>query len=71
VLLTTLGELAAGPGGPGGRATTAGATAPDHAAHGLAGPVMMIVGDCAALAGSLHWFGRAPEPLAPALERAS
>jgi uroporphyrin-III C-methyltransferase/precorrin-2 dehydrogenase/sirohydrochlorin ferrochelatase len=68
VLLTTLGELA---DDARGLATPAGATGPDHAAHRLAGPVMMIVGDCAALAGSLHWFGRAPETLALALERAS
>ncbi len=43
----------------------------DEPPHGLTGPVVMIVGECAALGASLHWFGRPPEALAVALERAS
>jgi uroporphyrin-III C-methyltransferase/precorrin-2 dehydrogenase/sirohydrochlorin ferrochelatase len=43
----------------------------DEPPHGLSGPVVMIVGEAAALCHSLHWFGRPPEALAAALERAS
>jgi uroporphyrin-III C-methyltransferase/precorrin-2 dehydrogenase/sirohydrochlorin ferrochelatase len=52
--------------------STLGELAVAGAAHGLQGPVVMFVGEAAALCHSLHWFGRAPEVLAAApLERAS
>jgi uroporphyrin-III C-methyltransferase/precorrin-2 dehydrogenase/sirohydrochlorin ferrochelatase len=56
VLTTTLDALARNAGG---------------APHGLSGPVVMIVGDAAAQCHALHWFGRAPQWLTPALEQAS
>jgi uroporphyrin-III C-methyltransferase/precorrin-2 dehydrogenase/sirohydrochlorin ferrochelatase len=48
----------------------------DGLAHDLHGPVVMIVGEAAALTADLHWFGAAPESLAAvatgaALEQAS
>jgi uroporphyrin-III C-methyltransferase / precorrin-2 dehydrogenase / sirohydrochlorin ferrochelatase len=53
--------------------TTLDALAGDAGAapHGLSGPVVMIVGEAAGQCHALHWFGRAPERLSPALERAS
>jgi hypothetical protein len=33
--------------------------------------VVMIVGEAAGQCRALHWFGRAPQPLAPAMEQAS
>ncbi len=58
VVMATLGELA-------------GSGDDDEPPHGLRGPVVMIVGESAALCHSLHWFGRPPEALPAALERAS
>ena len=58
IVTTTLDRLA-GDGGD------------DEAPHGLTGPVVMIVGESAALSHSLHWFGRPPEALTVALEHAS
>ncbi len=58
VVTTTLGELAC-------------ESCNDESPHGLSGPMVMIVGECAQLARSLHWFGRPPEPLPAALECAS
>ncbi len=52
--------------------TTLGALAAGDGADLLRGPVVMIVGEAAALSHSLHWFGCPPERLAPAsLERPS
>ncbi|MCC6170480.1 MAG: uroporphyrinogen-III C-methyltransferase [Gammaproteobacteria bacterium] len=56
--------------------TTLAELARDDLSHDLHGPVVMIVGEVAALAAELHWFGAAPESLAAvaaglALEQAS
>ena len=46
---------------------------PDSArAHGVASPALLLLGEVAALAGQLHWFGAAPlGPPAPALAQAA
>ena len=46
---------------------------PDSArAHGVASPALLLLGEVAALAGQLHWFGAVPlGPPAPALAQAA
>ncbi len=56
VMTTTLDALACDAGGT---------------PYGLSGPVVMIVGEAAGECHALHWFGRAPQRLVAALERAS